>query len=172
MPPGSHGWQQRLAALGVSAGVVYPRKAAVKVVVPVAMGVVVLGICVWLFCGETIYWLSPVKPLAALIVATPLAFGFTYFAEDRQRRFMLKALSKVVSPAVAEQLSREPERLALGTVRTEITVLFTDLANFTDLSERAGRAGFGKADQSVFGGDVDGGFQTGMERWTSTSGTR
>jgi adenylate cyclase len=107
----------------------------IKVAVPVVMGAAVLGLCIWLFRGETIHWLSPVKPLATLMVATPLAFGFTYFAEDRQRRFMLKALSKVVSPAVAEQLSREPERLALGTVRTEITVLFTDLANFTDLSE-------------------------------------
>ena len=90
---------------------------------------------VLLFRGDVIRWLPPVQSLVAILAAAPAAFAWTYFAEDRQRRFMLKALSKVVSPAVAHQLAADPQRLALGTVRTDITVLFTDLANFTDLSE-------------------------------------
>jgi adenylate cyclase len=107
----------------------------VKVGVPVVVAGAVMGVCGGLFRGSVIEWLSPVKPLVALLAASPLAFGYTYFAEDRQRRFMLRALSKVVSPAVAEELAANPGRLALGTVRTEITILFTDVAGFTDLAE-------------------------------------
>lgn len=124
-----------LAALAATAGVIYPRRAALKALAPVVVLGGLLGVAAWLFTRGEIRWLSPVAPLLALAFATLAGFAWTYLAEDRQRRFMLKALSKVVSPAVAEQLAREPERLALGTTRGELTVLFTDLANFTDLSE-------------------------------------
>ena len=124
-----------LAALLVSAGVIYPRPTTVKIAAPIVAVAVVMALCVGIFRADVIQWMSPVLPLAAILASSPLAFGYTYFSEDRQRRFMLKALSKVVSPAVAEELSRNPERLALGTVRSDITILFTDVAGFTDLSE-------------------------------------
>jgi adenylate cyclase len=128
-------------AAAVAAGVMLPRRAVAKAAVPVLCVAGVLLVAVALFRGiggagaETIRWLPPVQPLLAMASATPAAFAWTYFAEDRQRRVMLRALSKVVSPTVAEQLSREPERLARATVRTELTILFSDLAGFTDLSE-------------------------------------
>ncbi len=122
-------------ALLASAGIIFPRRAAIKVAAPLLLAAAFLTIGVLLFRQDSIRWLSPVKGLLAILIASPLAFGWTFFTEDRQRRFMLKALSKVVSPAVAQELAQNPERLALGTVRHEITVLFTDLANFTDLSE-------------------------------------
>jgi adenylate cyclase len=122
-------------AEAVSTGVIVPRKALLKMLAPALGAAVLFGIAIGLFRAGTIHWLPPVQPLLAMVLATPLAFAWTYFAEDRQRRFMLKALSKVVSPAVAEQLSRDPGRLARETMRADLTLLFTDLANFTDLSE-------------------------------------
>ena len=116
-------------------GVIVPRKASLKLLMPAVTIALLFGIGIVLFRAEHIRWLPPAESLLVLLLATPTAFAYTYFAEDRQRRFMLKALSKVVSPAIAEELARDPERLALGTVRTQLTVVFTDLANFTDLSE-------------------------------------
>ncbi len=124
-----------LAALLASTGIILPRPVAFKVLTPLLLVTLVFTFCILLFRNDTIRWFSPLQPLFAILIASPLAFGFTYFAEDRQRRFMLKALSKVVSPAIAEELAQNPQRLALGTTRSEITILFTDLANFTDLSE-------------------------------------
>ena len=114
---------------------ILPRRATSKLFGPILPAAAIVGIGILLFRSPNIRWLPPVSPLLAIAAASLGAFAWTYFAEDRQRRFMLKALSKVVSPAVAEQLARDPERLALGTIRTDLTVLFTDLANFTDLSE-------------------------------------
>jgi adenylate cyclase len=119
----------------VSIGVIAPRKAVFKLLAPLLGLAILFGVGIVLFRANDIRFLPPFESLIAIVIATPLAFTWTYFAEDRQRRFMLKALSKVVSPEVAGQLARDPQRLTLGTKRTEVTLLFTDLANFTDLSE-------------------------------------
>lgn len=124
-----------LCSVATTAGVLFPRRATVKAAAPVLVAAGLLATAGMLFTGQTIQWLTPVEGLTAVGVAALMGFSWTYLAENRQRRFMLKALSKVVSPAIAEQLAQEPEKLALGTTRTEATILFTDLANFTNLSE-------------------------------------
>ena len=43
---------------------------------------------------------------------------------------------KYVSPAVAQAIAENPEALKLGGAKRELTILFSDLAGFTDLSER------------------------------------
>ena len=71
-----------------------PRKAGFKLVMPAICVAALFGVGVVLFRGEPIRWLPPLQPLLAMAIATPVAFAWTYFAEDRQRRFMMKALSK------------------------------------------------------------------------------
>jgi len=46
------------------------------------------------------------------------------------------ALSKYLPATVAEELERHPEKLVIGGQRMVITVLFTDIAGFTALSEQ------------------------------------
>jgi adenylate cyclase len=136
--PAPLGWRilTLLAALALAAiGVILPRAAGTKLLGPALAIAGVLALSIGFFHADPIRWLTPVDGLLGLLIVTPSAFAYTYFAEDRQRRFMLKALSKVVAPAIAEQLAREPQRLQLGTVRNTLTMVFTDLANFTDLAE-------------------------------------
>ena len=61
---------------------------------------------------------------------------FEFFVEQRQRRELRNAFSMYVSPAVVDEVIAHPERLKLGGERREITILFTDLAGFTTISER------------------------------------
>ena len=82
-----------------------------------------------------IRWLPLAAPLVALLLATVAAFAWSYFTEGRQRQFISKAFALSTSPVIAEAISRNPEKLKLGGERREITVMFTDLAGFTDLSE-------------------------------------
>jgi adenylate cyclase len=61
--------------------------------------------------------------------------------ESRQKEYRQKSLERMVSPGVAEWLLAKPERLGrIGETRP-ITVFFSDLANFTTISEKLGPAG-------------------------------
>ena len=61
--------------------------------------------------------------------------------ESRQKEYRQKSLERMVSPGVAEWLLAEPERLGrIGETRP-ITVFFSDLANFTTISEKLGPSG-------------------------------
>lgn len=78
-------------------------------------------------------------PAAGAILAVALVYlaqgGVAYFFEQRQRRQMKQAFSMYVAPAVVEEVIAHPERLKLGGERRDLTLLFTDLAGFTSISE-------------------------------------
>jgi adenylate cyclase len=94
-----------------------------------------LGALAWyLFVLEGV-WMAVAAPCAVVLIAY-LGFGVrSYLAESRRKRELQGAFSRYVSPDVVDQIVANPQRLALGGERREITVLFTDLAGFTKMSE-------------------------------------
>lgn len=79
-------------------------------------------------------------PVLAPTLACALVAGAigtrAWIDERRQRSFIRSAFSRYVAPAVVDQLLADPQRLRLGGERREVTVIFTDVAGFTGLSER------------------------------------
>lgn len=79
-----------------------------------------------------------------LLVYPPLAIFcgylinvlYKYFFEQRQRRFLRKAFSYYLSTSVLEEILRDPNKLKLGGDRRELSVLFSDIAGFTTISEK------------------------------------
>ena len=61
---------------------------------------------------------------------------YRYFVEYNQRKFLKKAFSLYVSPAILDEIIKNPKNLTLGGSRREMTVLFADIAGFTTISER------------------------------------
>ncbi|MEM1318388.1 MAG: adenylate/guanylate cyclase domain-containing protein, partial [Pseudomonadota bacterium] len=76
--------------------------------------------------------LDPSIMLALLMV---LMASFSYIAEERQRQQIRGAFSQYVSPKLVDQLADEPEGLQLGGEKRDLTVLFSDIRNFTGISE-------------------------------------
>jgi adenylate cyclase len=124
-----------LGALLAAAGAIIPTRAVMKVATVVMVVVAVIAISLFLFLGEPIRWLPLAVPLIAILISALTALAWSYFTEGRQRLFISKAFALSTSPVIAEAISKNPEKLKLGGERREITVMFTDLAGFTDLSE-------------------------------------
>ena len=75
-------------------------------------------------------------PLAGLLLSGGATAVARYRALESSRRFVQGVLGRFVSPQVMEELLSSPDKLQLGGRRRRITVLFTDINNFTPLCEK------------------------------------
>jgi len=127
-----------LASLLGAGGTILPRRTWLKLLVGLGVVGLLLLLSMGLFLRPEIEWLDPAAPLLAVILSVILALGWSYFVEDRQARFFIRALGQCVSPAVAEEIRLDPSKLSISTEKRELTILFSDIASFTDLSEKLG----------------------------------
>ena len=74
----------------------------------------------------------PVAVVAAFVSEIILSYRI-----ERKAKIQLKsAFSKYVSPAVMDEVIKDPEKLKLGGVRKDVTVFFSDIRGFTSISEK------------------------------------
>lgn len=99
------------------------------------IGGAAVGVSVWLFASFNL-WLATATPLLALTIAFLCTGAGSYFTERRRAGEIRSAFTKYVSSEVVEEMIAHPERLKLGGHRREVSVLFSDLASFTSMSEK------------------------------------
>ena len=75
-------------------------------------------------------------PILAAVVAFAGASGYRQLTEASSRRWITRVFEQYTSPAHVEEIIGNPDALRLGGERRQITVLFSDVAGFTPLSER------------------------------------
>jgi len=64
--------------------------------------------------------------------------GFTALTEEENVKFIRNTFSKFVSQDVVDELLANPDAIALGGAKKEITVFFSDVRGFTTISEKLG----------------------------------
>lgn len=81
-------------------------------------------------------WLSPLLPIAAgtWIIIVDTAVGF--LIQRRRALETKRAFAQYVPAEIVNRLIERPELLELGGEERELTLLFSDLANFTTFSEQ------------------------------------
>ena len=80
-----------------------------------------------------------VSPMAPALAFVGIALGQAardYAAERRSRRYVTRAFSQYLAPALVEQLARDPSRLKLGGEKRELSILFSDVRGFTTIAEQ------------------------------------
>ncbi len=79
--------------------------------------------------------IDPAYPSLAIIGGYLFGAVALWRAESSARRHVRQAFGKFVAPAVVDRLAEHPDRLVLGGETRELTVLFSDLRNFSRISE-------------------------------------
>ncbi len=89
----------------------------------------------WIAFAETHLHIPIVGPSLAAFFALLGSTSYISVVEGKEKRVIRGAFSKYLSPFVVDQLVADPSRLRLGGEKRHLSILFSDLAGFTSLSE-------------------------------------
>ena len=78
---------------------------------------------------------SLILPELFILVAIACAYSYRYLIEDTKKAKIQKAMGKYLSYDVMQNVVQNIDNISLGGKRTNITVLFADIRNFTSISE-------------------------------------
>jgi adenylate cyclase len=137
--PLGFGWQAVLVAFACGlAGLAMRRwRPLHSALVGIGLGIGVAALA-WALFRHAHTWLPAVAAMAA-VVTLYVAYGAIAFLAEAQRRAELRrAFALYVSPEVVDHVMARPERLSLGGERRDVTMMFTDLAGFTTITEQHG----------------------------------
>jgi class 3 adenylate cyclase/uncharacterized membrane protein SpoIIM required for sporulation len=83
--------------------------------------------------------------LRALLVIIPLVTLLFYlylenlrYKEEKQKMQIKGAFQQYVSPAIIDEIMKHPEKLKLGGEKKEMTIFFSDIRDFSTISEKLG----------------------------------
>ena len=116
--------------------------AAVTMAVPFAVAgltlvggaVVWTGIAIWLFADAQVVPL--LRPLISAAVTSAALLGYRFTISDRDKRYIRQAFSLYLPASVVDRMMARGQLPTLGGETRELTVWFSDIADFTSVSER------------------------------------
>lgn len=73
--------------------------------------------------------------IASAVLAYTLIYAYRFVVEDREKRWVQHAFRHYLAPALVDQMMEDPDALKLGGDKRWVTVMFTDIAGFTTISE-------------------------------------
>lgn len=120
---------------GLALGYFLPKLSPIKgAVLSISMFVMVLIVNYFLFAFLNI-WVNLIYPAINVLLVSGGVLTFKFFSEERQKRSIKAAFKQYLNPVLVEELAECSDNLQLGGEMKELTVLFSDIRNFTGISE-------------------------------------
>lgn len=86
-----------------------------------------------------LWYLNLVVPLASFVLLALLLYGMDaswgYFVESRTKHKLTGLFGQYVPPELVDEMAKDPEHYSMEGRNRELTVLFSDVRNFTTISE-------------------------------------
>ena len=110
--------------------------------VATATGIIVLGLFMAFVYASFVYWgrwFSFVVPVATLVISYVSSTSFRVIFEEGEKRRIRKSFSQYLSPGVIELIEKDPQKyIRPGGENKDLTIMFSDIRDFTRLSEGMG----------------------------------
>ncbi len=92
-------------------------------------------ISAWTVFSTAALWQPIIGPLLTVLLTFTIHYTYRFMVEERDKRELRSIFSRYVSSSVVDELLKKPEMVKLGGEKRICTVMFSDLADFTSLSE-------------------------------------
>ncbi|MBM3542867.1 MAG: CHASE2 domain-containing protein, partial [Alphaproteobacteria bacterium] len=90
----------------------------------------------WFAFSHWRWLLDPVFPSLTIAAIYVVETGIIFLKTESERRWVKSAFARYLSPAVVSRLAEHPQKLALGGEMREMTILFSDVRDFTRRAEK------------------------------------
>ncbi len=107
-----------------------------------SLGIAILITIFLLWIGRYLYFAHAIVLemlpllLAGSILTFPITFIYRFFIVDREKRMLTSAFAHYIDPSLVAQIAEKADMIELGGESRELTILFSDIAGFTTLSEK------------------------------------
>ena len=81
-------------------------------------------------------YISPVFPLFYGLTSFIVMVVLEFIVSEQDKSFIRNTFSRYLSPAVIQELIKDPDKVELGGERKNCTAMFTDIEGFSSLSEK------------------------------------
>lgn len=125
-----------IIVLGIALGLILPRVKMGLSGLIAALCVMALWLCDYFLLfnrGYIVHLIVPTLQLFTLFVAITI---FRFVTEEREKRFIRRAFQFYLTKSVVDEVLKDTSKLQLGGDKRELTVLFSDIRNFTTISEQ------------------------------------
>lgn len=82
------------------------------------------------------YMMTSTLPGGLIIALYTFLFFYKYLTEERKKKYLRSTFSKYVSPAIVDEILKDPENIELGGKKMRMSVFFSDVRGFTTISEK------------------------------------
>jgi adenylate cyclase len=128
-------WLALVLSLLLLAPIAQKNHPAVLVALALLISVAYTTTSFWLFNQQSV-WLSPLFFVAALVSASAAVMVTEFIYSRNQARAIRGMFAQYVPPEVVAKLVENPDLFKLGGENRELTLMFTDLADFTAMAEK------------------------------------
>lgn len=89
----------------------------------------------WFAYTDASLLVDPVYPALVIILLYLVGSFIAFLRTESEKKYVRGAFSRYLSPDLVEQLAADPDLLTLGGETKEMTILFSDIRGFTQISE-------------------------------------
>jgi len=122
--------------IGISGGIIVPRVTAWQVALSVFSFIGIFWYIGYILLAKKLYYMELVAPTVSMAGSYISVFFYRFIVEQKEKAGIKKAFGVYVNPHVVEQIAKNPDALKLGGEMRDMTVMFSDVAGFTSISEK------------------------------------